>query len=119
MKRATLRFLMSLFIAFLFTMGVSYLSVVGHESTHVQINTYFQTESEYSVEWTWRGLSGRTIVTGEFPSELKRDFAFLGHSVNEAVGYQLTPFFWSIHFAVWFIALNYAFKRQDEELIEK
>jgi hypothetical protein len=74
--------------------GTSYLSTVRHEEAHVQINKYYGMESTYTVTIDYTGVSGLTTPdrNDSFFSEDARNFAYLGHSINEAIGYQLKPY---------------------------
>ena len=72
-----------------------YSSTVAHEKAHVQINKYFGMESSYTVTVDWDGISGLTTPDSNdsFYSAEDRDYAYLAHGINEAIGYQLIPYF--------------------------
>lgn len=68
-------------------MLVAYSQVL-HEKTHVVIFSEFGVDSV--AEFTLAG--GRTRPLEGFASEERRNAAYLGHAVNEVVGYNVTPF---------------------------
>jgi hypothetical protein len=65
------------------------LVIYGHEVAHVQINNYFGAESH--IEFDLTGI--RTIPDSDFGSVESRNQAYLGHSINDAIGYQIVPLF--------------------------
>lgn len=71
-------------------------SVYGHENAHKVINKYFGVDSH--IEYTNFGLSGVTYPDEQFKNESDRDAAYIAHGVNEAVGYQTSPWFLGIMF---------------------
>jgi len=72
-----------------------YSSTVGHEQAHVTINEYFGMDSNYVVTVSFEGISGLTTPDSndKFYSPEDRRAAYMMHGINEAIGYQLTPFF--------------------------
>ena len=87
MKEYILFFIMALILFF----GAG-LSVYQHELAHKEINRFYGTESHIEVS-----LGGMKTVTDEsYPNNEARSYAYVGHSFNEAVGYQITPLFVSL-----------------------
>jgi len=86
---------------------VMYTSTVGHEKAHVAINTYFGMDSNYVVNVGWDGISGLTTpdANDSFYSEEARNYAYLAHGINEAIGYQLRPYFIGILIFLMFITI--------------
>lgn len=75
-------------ICFLVIIAFIYVTVYYHESAHVQINKYFGADS-----WAEYSLTGGLTHSTGFESEEKKDLAYIGHSFNEVVSYNLTPLF--------------------------
>ena len=64
----------------------TYVSFIQHEQAHVQINKYFGSDSVTRIGF---GEGGVTAIG--FENEEKKNLAYVGHSVNEAVAYNITP----------------------------
>ena len=84
-----------------------YASTDGHERAHVEINKYFGMDSSYTVDVSWDGISGLTTpdANDSFYSDEARNYAYLAHGINEAIGYQLRPFFIGILIFLMFIRI--------------
>jgi len=72
-----------------------YSGTVGHEEAHVQINKYFGMNSTYKINVGFDGISGVTTndITDNYYSLEDGRAAYMVHGINEAIGYQLVPFF--------------------------
>jgi len=68
----------------------NFLSTDLHEEAHKIINSYYGVDSH--IEVNYFGVS-YTIPDENFATPEDRKFAYLGHSMNEAVGYQIKPLF--------------------------
>ena len=75
--------------------AINYWSVMGHEEAHVQINKYFGAKSSYTINVDLMGIHGLTAIdkNANFYDDDYSKTAYLAHGINEAIGYQLVPFF--------------------------
>jgi len=75
-----------------------YSSIVAHEQAHVKINDYFGMDSSYKINIGFDGISGVTTndLNDDYYSPEDRRAAYMVHGINEAIGYQLTPWFTGI-----------------------
>ncbi len=67
------------------------VSIEMHEIAHIQINKYFGVDSH--IEYFTKDYPISTVADNKFSNSEDRRFAYFAHSINEAVGYQLTPYF--------------------------
>jgi len=112
MRELFIFLVISLFIGGII-IGTGMMSVQLHEKAHQQINKYYGADSH--VVLNYFGTS-YTILDENFSSAESQRMAYLGHSVNEAIGYQLTPYFMSImilFFVVILIGVAIVFELQD------
>ena len=82
-------------------LGINYWATQGHEHAHLQINKYFGASSTININVdVLQGISGVTSIdeNSEFYSEEDRRTAYLAHSINESIGYQLKLTFVSLKF---------------------
>ena len=82
---------------------------VQHEEAHKQINTYFGVESNI----TYSLSGGITHIDSNFRNAEDRRFAYLAHSFNESIGYQLQTTQITILLFLLLIFSYYLFTKQN------
>jgi len=90
-------FLISMVLAFALACAVLYVTLDRHEQAHTVINTYYGAQTNYSLTFSFSALNGQASAS-VFPTHEDRQLAYLGHSINEAVGYQNQPFIFIVSF---------------------
>jgi hypothetical protein len=76
-------------------LGTNYLSVIGHEEAHKKINSYSGASSTSHITFSFTEIKGMNIIDENatfYDEEYERN-AYFAHGINEAIGYQLIPFF--------------------------
>jgi len=73
-----------LIIGFILVFGITVTSMYVHEVAHIRINSYYGIDSELH----WNIHSPYVMPLEKPPND-----ALFAHAVNDAVGYQLLPFF--------------------------
>ncbi len=90
-------FLLSLVLALALACATLYSSIDRHELAHKTINEYYGAESDYKITLSAYEINGQTQAA-DYSSDQDRQLAYVGHSMNEAVGYQLQPFIFVVVF---------------------
>jgi hypothetical protein len=89
-------FLFALVLASLVSAGVAYVATDKHEDAHAVTTMYF---TGITPE-THLTLTGGYTDAVKYPSSEAQYYAYLGHSVNESVSYNLTPWLFAITFMI-------------------
>ncbi len=88
-------FLITLVFALALACITIHATLIKHEMAHVSINKNHGSESNFEITLSLTASDGLEwygeTQTGAFPSEEDKRAAYVGHSMNEAVGYQFQP----------------------------